>query len=670
MMTPKEEIKQLREKVRFHLHRYHVLDDPEIPDIEFDVLFDRLVELEKTHPDLVVSDSPTQRVGAEPLTQFDEVVHSAQMLSLDKCASDAEIQAWQVRCERILGAEIPHYVCEPKIDGVAVSLLYEDGVLIRAATRGNGEIGEDITNNVRTIDQVPLRLLHEDVPRSIEIRGEIYMPLVGFHEYNALAMKAGEKPVVNPRNGAAGSLRQLDPRVTADRPLAIFCYAMGSCSEEFQPRMHSDVLEAFRNWGCCVNDRIEVVEDIGACMEYIQRLAQDRASLGYEIDGVVIKANDFGVQQRLGSVTRRPRWAMAFKYPAEEVTTVITDVEFQVGRTGAITPVAKLEPVFVGGVTVSNATLHNMDEVTRLGIRRGDTVIVHRAGDVIPQVVSVVESRRTPGARRISIPKICPACGTALEKIADEVVVRCPAGMNCVAQRKEAIQHFASRSGIDIEGLGEKLIDQLVNQNLVKNPADLYGLQGEELAALDRMGEKSAENLLQSIRESRDTTLVRFIYALGIREVGEATAIALAECFGDLEALMEASLDELHEIEDVGPIVAANIKNFFEDLDNRVIVSALVEAGVRWPVATAQVSRPCGGETWVLTGTLQAMSRAEARSRLRNLGAKVAGSVSSKTTRVVAGLDAGAKLARAEVLEVPVLNETDFLVFLSNHERD
>ena len=670
MMKPKEEIKQLREKVRFHLHRYHVLDDPEIPDIEFDVLFDRLVELEKTHPDLVVADSPTQRVGAEPLTQFDEVVHSAPMLSLDKCVSEAEIRAWQVRCERIVGGEIPHYVCEPKIDGVAVSLLYEDGVLIRAATRGNGEIGEDITNNVRTIDQVPLRLLHEDVPRSIEIRGEIYMPLVGFHEYNALAMKTGEKRVVNPRNGAAGSLRQLDPRVTADRPLAIFCYAMGSCSEEFRPRRHSDVLEAFRNWGCCVNDRIEVVEDIGACIEYVQRLAQDRASLGYEIDGVVIKANDFGVQQRLGSVTRRPRWAMAFKYPAEEVTTVITDVEFQVGRTGAITPVAKLEPVFVGGVTVSNATLHNMDEVTRLGIRRGDTVIVHRAGDVIPQVVSVVESRRTPGAGRISIPRICPACGTALEKIADEVVVRCPAGMNCVAQRKEAIQHFASRSGIDIEGLGEKLIDQLVNQNLVKNPADLYGLQGEELAALDRMGEKSAENLLQSIRESRETTLVRFIYALGIREVGEATAIALAERFGDLEALMEASLDELHEIEDVGPIVAANIKNFFDDRDNRVIVSALVEAGVHWPVAAEQVNRPCVGETWVLTGTLQVMSRAEARTRLRNLGAKVAGSVSSKTTRVVAGLGAGAKLARAEVLEIPVLNEADFLVFLSNHEHD
>ena len=670
MMEPKKEIKELREKLRFHLHRYHVLDDPEIPDVEFDLMFDRLVELEHTHPHLVASDSPTQRVGAEPLTQFDEVVHSVPMLSLDKCATDAEIQAWRDRCERILDGEIPHYVCEPKIDGVAVSLLYEDGVLMRAATRGNGEIGEDITNNVRTIDQVPLRLLHEDVPRSIEIRGEIYMPLVGFHEYNALAMKTGEKPVVNPRNGAAGSLRQLDARVTADRPLAIFCYAMGSCSSEFRPRTHSQVLEAFRQWGCCVNERIEVVEDIGACSEYIERLAEDRASLGYEIDGVVIKADDFGVQQRLGSVTRRPRWAMAFKYPAEEVTTVITDVEFQVGRTGAITPVAKLEPVFVGGATVSNATLHNMDEVKRLGIRRGDTVIVHRAGDVIPQVVSVVESRRMPGARRISIPRICPACGTTLDKIGDEVVVRCPAGMNCVAQRKEVIQHFASRAGMDIEGLGEKLIDQLVDQDLVDNPADLYGLQTAELARLDRMGEKSAENLVQSIRESRDTTLVRFIYALGIREVGEATAIALAEYFGGLEPLMEASLDELHEIEDVGPIVAANIRNFFEDSGNRVIVSALVQAGVHWPVAAERVSRPCVGETWVLTGTLQAMSRAEARTRLRNLGAKVAGSVSSNTTRVVAGLGAGAKLARAEALEVPVLSEADFRVFLSNHERD
>tara|TARA_B100001146_G_scaffold215299_1_gene217470 strand:- start:1107 stop:3119 length:2013 start_codon:yes stop_codon:yes gene_type:complete len=668
MMEPRKEIEQLREQVRFHLHRYHVLDDPEIPDIEFDALFDRLVQLEHANPDLVVSDSPTQRVGAEPSTVFDEVVHSAPMLSLDKCVSGDEIQAWQDRCARILGEDVSSYVCEPKIDGVAVSLLYEDGVLVRGATRGNGEIGEDITNNVRTIDQIPLRLLGDDVPRSIEIRGEIYMPLAGFQAYNARAVKNGEKPFVNPRNGAAGSLRQLDPRVTAHRPLSIFCYAMGRCSVDFRPRTHAEVLAAIRNWGCCVNEHVEVVEGFKACITYIERVVQDRGSLGYEIDGVVLKANDFAVQERLGSVTRKPRWAIAFKYPAEEVSTVITAVEFQVGRTGAITPVAKLEPVFVGGVTVSNATLHNMDEVSRLDIRLGDTVIVHRAGDVIPQVVSVVESRRPPGARRVPIPRKCPECGTALEKIADEVVVRCPAGMTCVAQRKEAIQHFASRSAMDIEGLGEKLIDQLVDQNLVKNTADLYRLRGEDLVALDRMGAKSAENLLRSLSESCDTTLAHFIYALGIREVGEATAIALAERFGDLEPLMEATLDLLYEVEDVGPTVAGNVLSFFEDRENREIVSALVAAGVHWPIVEGRVSRPCFGETWVLTGTLQSMSRDEARTRLRNLGAKVAGSVSPNTTRVVAGDDAGAKLARAEVLEIPVLSETDFLTFLGSHE--
>ena len=668
MIEPEKEIEQLREEVRFHLHRYHVLDDPEIPDVEFDSLFDRLVKLETENPGLVVPDSPTQRVGAEPSTAFEEVVHSVPMLSLDKCVSGDEIQAWRDRCLRILGEDIPGYVCEPKIDGVAVSLRYEDGVLVRAATRGNGEIGEDITNNVRTIDQVPLRLLGDDVPRSIEIRGEIYMPLAEFHEYNSRALTSGERPVVNPRNGAAGSLRQLDPRVTTNRPLAIFCYAMGSCSDDFRPRAHADVLTAFRRWGCCVNERTEVVGDFESCMAYIDQLVQERSSLSYEIDGVVLKVNDFSIQERLGALTRKPRWAIAFKYPAEEVSTVITGVEFQVGRTGAITPVAKLEPVFVGGVTVSNATLHNMDEVARLGIRLGDTVIVHRAGDVIPQVVSVVESRRPSDARRVSIPRKCPECRTPLEKIADEVIVRCPAGMTCVAQRKESIKHFASRSGMDIEGLGEKLIEQLVDQDLVKNPAELYRLSGEELMALERMGAKSADNLVKSIGESCDTTLARFIYALGIREVGEATAIALAERFGDLGPLMEATIDQLYEVEDVGPIVAGNVLDFFEDREKKEIVLALVAAGVRWPVDETQVDLPCSGENWVLTGTLQSMSRGEARTRLRGLGAKVAGSVSPTTTCVVAGSGAGAKRARAEALNISILGEADFLAFLSKHQ--
>ena len=662
-----KQIEQLRSQVRHHLHRYHVLDDPEISDGEFDVLFDRLVALEQAHPQYLDPDSPTQRVGAQPSSQFGEVAHLVAMLSLDKCTTIDELTDWVARCERFLGDSIAQFGCEPKIDGVAVSLLYEGGRLVRGATRGDGERGEDITANVRTIESIPLRL-EGDVPETLEVRGEIYMPLDGFHAYNERARTTGEKPVINPRNGAAGSLRQLDPKVTAARPLSMFCYSMGTSSDEFQPTRHSDVLEAFGAWGCRVNERFRVLSSVAEIEDYVQALLTEREQLGYEIDGVVIKVNDFSLQRRLGNVTRKPRWAIAYKYPAEEATTVLQDVEFQVGRTGAITPVAKLDPVFVGGVTVSNATLHNMDEIERLDLRIGDTVMVRRAGDVIPQVVKVVESKRPPNARAVGLPTQCPVCATTIERPEDEVVARCPAGLECPAQRKEGIRHFASRLAMDIEGLGDKLVDQLVELGLVATPADLYALDQSQIESLDRMGPKSAENLVAALGTSKDTTFARFIYALGIREVGETTAATLAMRFGTLQPLMDADLETLQEVDDVGPIVAGKVRRFFDDPANREMAQALVSAGLQWEVAERRVDTPCTGETWVITGTLEAMGRNEAKARLVELGAKVAGSVSKKTSRVVAGPGAGSKLTKAQELEIPILDESGFLAFLDDHD--
>ena len=662
---PQAEIAALREELNYHRHRYFVLDDPEIADAEYDALFDRLAELEGAHPDLVTPDSPTMRVGAAPSTQFAEVRHDTPMLSLDKCTSTAELAAWEERCRRLLEADDElSYFCEPKIDGVAVSLLYNDGALVRAATRGDGESGEDITANVRTIGAVPLRLTG-DAPSSLEVRGEVYMPISRFLEFNRRAQEAGERTIVNPRNGAAGSLRQLDPAVTATRPLSMFCYSTGDGppGADWRPRRHSEVMAAFRSWGLRTNPKGSLRPDLASCSDYVEALLAERDDLDYAIDGAVIKVDDLALRRTLGQVTRKPRWAIAYKYPAEEASTVLKDVDFQVGRTGAITPVAKLEPVFVGGVTVSNATLHNMDEVARLDLRIGDTVLIHRAGDVIPQVMKVVESKRPPEARAVAMPKVCPVCGSAIVQEEGEVVARCSGGLRCRAQRKERLRHFASRHALDIEGLGDKLIDQLLAEGLVSDPSDLYRLTADQLAGLDRMGAKSAENLLAALDGSKRTTFARFIHALGIREVGETTAATLAKQFKTLATLVAADEEALQEVDEVGPIVAARIVGFFADEANRTLAQALHEdIGIAWEVVEEeQQAAPLDGQTWVLTGALQAMSRNDAKAVLVELGAKVASSVSGNTTVVVAGPGAGSKRAKAEELGIEIVEEAGFM---------
>lgn len=663
---PRTEVAALRKELNYHRHRYFVLDDPEISDAEYDALFDRLSDLEAAHPELVVPDSPTQRVGAPASAQFAEVRHETPMLSLDKCTSESELAAWEERCRRLLDPDDElSYFCEPKIDGVAVSLLYTDRALVRAATRGDGETGEDITPNVRTIPDIPLEL-PAGVPSSLEVRGEVYMPITGFHAFNRRALESGERTIVNPRNGAAGSLRQLDPAVTAKRPLAMFCYSVGGTPVGWQPGRHSEVMAAFDDWGLPVNRRGAWQENLKGCRDYVEGLLAERDSLNYAIDGAVIKVDDLALRPRLGQVTRKPRWAIAYKYPSEEASTVLVDVDFQVGRTGAITPVAKLEPVFVGGVTVSNATLHNMDEVSRLDLRIGDTVLIHRAGDVIPQVMKVIESKRPPDARAVQMPTECPVCGSAIRKDEGEVVARCSGGLRCRAQRKERLRHFASRHALDIEGLGDKLIDQLLGEGLVGSPVDLYRLTVEQIAGLERMGVKSAENLRAALEASKRTTFARFIHALGIREVGETTAATLASRFKRLEALIAADVDVLQEVEDVGPIVAARIVEFFADESNRILARELHEdIGITWDVAEEEPGvAPLDGETWVLTGTLEAMARNEAKAILVALGAKVASSVSKNTTVVVAGPGAGSKRTRAEELGVEIVDEADFMARL------
>lgn len=665
-----KELERLRAQVRYHLHRYHVLDDPELLDAEYDQLFDRLVRLESEHPELHSPDSPTQSVGAPPATRFDEVRHAVPMLSLDKCSDEEELARWAERCRGLLDDDDrPTYACEPKIDGVAVSLMYEDGLLVRGATRGDGEAGEDITNNVRTIGAIPVRL-PDDAPDQLEVRGEIYMPIDGFHAFNERALAAGERPIINPRNGAAGSLRQLDPGITAKRPLSMFCYSVGISSPGWQPQRHSETLEAFRAWGLNVNPRAQTCEDLAGCRAYIQDLLERRDSLGYEIDGAVVKVNEYALRDKLGEVTRKPRWAIAYKYPSEEASTVLHDVDFQVGRTGAITPVAKLEPVFVGGVTVSNATLHNMDEIERLDLRLGDTVVIHRAGDVIPQVMRVIESRRPADAKHVAMPVECPVCTSPVVRDGDEVVARCSAGLTCPAQRKESLRHFASRLALDIEGLGEKLVDQLVENDLVHTPADLFRLTKDQVANLERMGEKSAENLLAAMQAAKNTTFPRFIYALGIREVGETTAAALSARFGTLEALLAADLERLQQVEDVGPVVAERVVAFFADPENRGVAQELLHLGVAWEIPegeTGEPQTPLEGQTWVLTGTLERLTRNQAKAILTSLGARVAGSVSKKTACVVAGPGAGSKRTKAEELEIDLMDEEEFLAFLNQH---
>ena len=671
------EAEQLRAEIHDHNYRYYALDEPQVPDAEYDRLMLRLREIESEYPQLITPDSPTQRVGAAPLSAFATVQHEMPMLSLDNAFSDEELINFNRRIqERLKHTDHIEFACEVKLDGIAVSLLYRDGILVRGATRGDGARGEDITQNVRTIDSIPLRLRGTGFPAVLEVRGEIYMPKSGFEKMNDQAREKGDKLFVNPRNAAAGSLRQLDPRITASRPLEMCAYSVGLVdgvpAEHPWPTRHSDILYALRDWGFLINREMVVAKDIDECIAYYRKIQDKRMSLTYDIDGIVFKVNQRELQEKLGFISRAPRWAIAYKFPAQEEMTQLLDVEFQVGRTGAVTPVARLQPVFVGGVTVSNATLHNRDEIQRLGLKIGDTVIVRRAGDVIPQIVGIVDTKRPENARDVVFPDHCPVCGSPVETVPGEAVARCDGGLICPAQRKEAIKHFASRKAMDVEGLGDKLVEQLVDQGYIKAVADLYQLTREQLAGLERMGEKSADNLLNALEKSKQTTLEKFIYALGIREVGEATARNLALHFGNYAALSNATEDALQEVADVGPVVAHFVAEFFQQEHNREAVTALKAAGVTWedrdqPVNTADL--PLKGLTYVLTGTLEAMSRDDAKAHLLALGAKVAGSVSAKTDYVVAGPGAGSKLQKAEELNIPVLDEAGLLALLQQHQR-
>ena len=664
-----ERVAQLSEELNLHLHRYHVLDAPEIADVEYDALFDELQKLEREYPSLQSAYSPTQRVGAPALEHFEKVRHVLPMLSLDKATTRDELEQWMQRCRNRLGDAAITFTCEPKIDGVAVALHYENGELVLAATRGDGSEGENILTNVRTIRSIPLTL-QGDVPVKVEVRGEIYMPEDQFAAFNASALAKGDKPMVNPRNGAAGSLRQLDSKITASRPLTMFCYSLGVSEGNWAPTTQDEVLSTFGHWGLRTNPALEVVNDLTECLNYIDRLEQRRDVLGYEIDGVVIKVNNLEQQEALGAVTRKPRWAIAYKFAAQEATSVVEQVDFQVGRTGAITPVARLQPTFVGGVTVTNATLHNMDEIARLDLHVGDRVMVRRAGDVIPQVAAVIASQRPADAVVVVLPKGCPSCGSKIQRRDDEVVARCSAPRDeCPAQRKEGLKHFVSRLAFDVDGLGDKLIDQLVDQGLVSNAADLFALTQEKLITLERMGERSADNLLNALQAAKQTTLPRFIYSLGIREVGEATAAALAKHFGDIGPLLDAGGTELEEVADVGPIVAQSIVEFFASAAHQTLVKALQDAGIQWSLISVDTTRvlPLDGQIWVLTGTLETLNRNEAKQRLNDLGAKVAGSVSAKTSVVVAGPGAGSKLAKAQDLGVEVLSEHALLSLFARH---
>ncbi|HIF9258678.1 TPA: NAD-dependent DNA ligase LigA [Photobacterium damselae] len=663
-----QELLSLREQLDYHGYRYYVEDNPEVPDAEYDRLMQRLLTIESEHPEWVTIDSPSQRVGGVPLDGFTQVKHELPMLSLDNAFNDDELRAFQKRIQdRLNDASAIQYCCEPKLDGLAVSLLYENGVLVQAATRGDGTTGENITNNVRTIRSIPLKLQGNDWPTRIEVRGEVFMPKKGFEQLNQRALKKGEKTFANPRNAAAGSLRQLDSKVTATRPLSFYAYAVGIVEGRELEGSQYDRLCQLKSWGFPMSPEIRRVDSIEEVIRYHQMIGEKRESLEYDIDGVVIKVDKVDTQLQLGFVARAPRWAIAYKFPAQEEMTLLNNVEFQVGRTGAITPVAKLEPVFVGGVTVSNATLHNADEIARLGVMVGDTVIIRRAGDVIPQIVSVVESRRPVDASPVIFPTECPVCQSKVERIEGEAVARCTGGLFCQAQRKEALKHFVSRKALDVDGCGEKVIEQLVDREMVTTPADLFRLSAGVVTALDRMGPKSAQKLVDALGNAKETTLPRFIYSLGIREVGEATAANLAHYFETLEALMTASKEQLIEVPDVGEIVAAHIFNFFREEHNLAVVNDLRDVGIHWPdieKVADDVELPFEGKTVVLTGSLSQLSRTEAKEALQKLGAKVTGSVSKKTDLVVAGEAAGSKLTKAQELGIEVWDEQQLIDFM------
>ncbi|MGA1769529.1 MAG: NAD-dependent DNA ligase LigA [Steroidobacteraceae bacterium] len=673
MQAAASEIESLRLQIAHHDYRYFVLDDPEVPDAEYDRLMRRLRQLESEHPALVTPDSPTQRVGGRPLDKFQEVRHLSPMLSLENAFSSDDVRGFDRRIkERLETGDELMYACEPKMDGLAISILYEGGVLIRAATRGDGITGEDVTQNVRTIRSVPLRLQGVGWPARFEARGEVFMPVDGFRQLNAQAEESGEKTFVNPRNAAAGSLRQLDSRITAARPLEMIFYGLSAEDETGLPQTHSGRLEAMRTWG--LRPSAEACTRLGVeeVLRYHDDMARRRSSLPFQIDGVVYKVDRLDLQRQLGFVSRAPRWAVAHKFPAEEELTIVRGVEWQVGRTGALTPVARLEPVFVGGVTVSNATLHNIDELRRKDIRVGDTVIVRRAGDVIPEVVSVVSDRRPPGSQVVEMPECCPVCGSGIERVEGEAVARCSGGLFCQAQVKESLRHFVSRKAMNVDGLGEKLIDQLVDRGLVSSADGLYRLDIEKLADLDRMGEKSAAKVIEALEASKDTTLERFLFALGVRDVGEATARGLANHFGSLGALMEATEEQVQQVRDVGPVVAGHVHAFFAEEHNRQVIQRLVDSGVHWPDVERPepVSSPFSGKTIVVTGTLSSMSREEAEALVRKLGGVASSSVSSKTDYLVAGEKAGSKLAKAEKLGVDILDEQGFLQLASMQASD
>ena len=668
----KAHIDALKSQLEEHNYQYYVMDAPSIPDAEYDRLMRELITLEKQNPALISADSPSQKVGGTPLSKFDTVVHEVPMLSLDNGFEASDLTAFEKRLQdRLLSSTDIQFSCEPKLDGLAASILYENGILTRAATRGDGQVGEDITKNVKTIANVPIKLRGGNIPSKVEVRGEVFMPKAGFDKLNEAQKKAGNKLFANPRNAAAGSLRQLDSRITAKRPLLFYAYSMGVIEGESLTELplHTERLAALGEWGIPLCKESAVADGAEECIAYFTKIGQMRNSLSYDIDGVVFKVNDINLQQRLGFVSKAPRWAIAQKFPAQEELTTLLDVEFQVGRTGAITPVARLEPVFVGGVTVSNATLHNQDEIARLGVKIGDKVVIRRAGDVIPQVVSVVLEKRTDDVRDIVFPTHCPVCHSHVERTESEAVARCTGGLVCGAQRKEAIKHFASRKALDIDGLGDKIVEQLVDANIIKNPADLFRLNMPKLLSVERMGDKSAVNLLNAIEKSQQTTLPKFLYSLGIREVGESTARNLALHYLTLDRIIQADIESLIEVQDVGAIVAQHVFHFMREPLNLDIINDLIELGIHWPeIQQASLDeQPFAGKTIVLTGTLSQMGRSEAKAKLQELGAKVSGSVSAKTDLLIAGEKAGSKLSKAESLNIEVWDEAQMVAFFEQY---
>ncbi len=670
----RKKVAELRNTLNEYNYQYYVLDDPTIPDAVYDRDMQSLIALEKQYPSLQSPNSPSQKVGGEALSAFEQVTHDVPMLSLDNAFDEESLLAFEKRLkDRLKDTSSLHFSCEPKLDGLAVSILYENGELVRAATRGDGQVGENITANVRTISNVPLTLRGDAHPDRVEVRGEVFMPREGFAKLNEHQKNAGGKVFANPRNAAAGSLRQLDSKITAKRPLMFYAYSLGVVQPDnfTLPTTHSERLSQLGKWGLPLCPDIDTAEGGRGCLDYYHHILEKRDNLPYDIDGVVFKVNRIDLQAALGFVARAPRWAIAQKFPAQEEVTKLLDVEFQVGRTGAITPVARLEPVFVGGVTVSNATLHNQDEITRLGVKVGDTVVIRRAGDVIPQVVSVVDTKRTGSETDIAFPSQCPVCGSQVEKLEDEAVARCTGGLICAAQRKQALKHFASRKAFDIDGLGDKLVDQLVDADLVHSPADFFTLSLGDVVGLERMAEKSASKLLSSLEASKQTTLAKFLYALGIREVGEATAANLAAHFETLDAIRDASIEALVEVQDVGEIVATHIFNFFNESHNTDVIDALLKEGINWPAIEKPDADnlPLEGKTCVITGTLSEMGRSDAKARLQLLGAKVAGSVSKNTDFLVAGEKAGSKLTKAQELDVEVWDEAKLIAFLAENEK-